>query len=246
MGGRSGCGWRVLAAGATRRAILAALAGATGLGTRGRPGRASLARSEDAVAAADGFPRLGLPWAVGETWILGGGPHSAWGEGAHPRSALDFSPWPGGSGAVRAAADGVAAVGCAAEVRLDHADGWQTGYSHLGDTAVSDTQRVVRGQRLGTAAGATGGGGTSGGPHVHFTLQRHGVHQEIAGLDLGGWVVEEGADDYQGCLVTGTVRACANDGAIRNDGTVGRGGTPPVPAATPAWRPRWSNGRREP
>jgi LasA protease len=233
MGEQGGRGRRSLARGATRRAVVGALAGVACLGTRGAAARTSLARSGDADATGDTLPRLGLPWAVGETWILGGGPHHAWGDGTRPRSALDFSPWPGGSGVVRAAADGIASVGCASDVRIDHADGWQTGYSHLEDTAVANNEPVVRGQRLGIAAGATACGGTSGGPHVHFTLQRHGVHQEITGLDLGGWIVEEGTDDYQGCLVKGATRACANTGAIRNDGTIGRGGTRPAPAATP-------------
>lgn len=186
-------------------------------------------------AEGDGSAQLSLPWDVGKSWYMGGGPHSNQGNNTRPRSALDFSARSGDPKDVRAAADGVAFVPCQNFVRINHADGWQTGYYHLTGIAVSNNQPVTRGQLLGQASGATDCGGSSTGPHVHFTLLRNGVHQEINGRDIGGWTAEEGAKDYDGCLVKGTTRACASSGLVLNDGAIGSGAAPtPTPSPTPS------------
>ena len=52
-------------------------------------------------------------------------------------------------------------------VRIDHGDGWSSGYGHLNDILVKRGQKVRRGQQIGTL-GSTGT--LSKGPHVHFDI----------------------------------------------------------------------------
>lgn len=174
----------------------------------------------------NGSSKLGLPWKVGETWSLTGGPHATSGNGSRPWSALDFA---GGSMLVRAAQDGIAYVGCrGAAILIKHANGWQTGYYHVIKTKARSGQRVKRGDILGTAGTATpnlkGCGGRATGPHVHFTLRRNNVHQEIRGHDIGGWTVSE-TSHYNGCMTKNNTKKCNFYGGsgrhIYNDGMVG-------------------------
>ncbi|MBI3160497.1 MAG: peptidoglycan DD-metalloendopeptidase family protein, partial [Chloroflexi bacterium] len=177
-------------------------------------------------ALGDGAALLSLPWATGQTWILTGGPHSNDGTG-RPWSSLDFAV--GGSGEVRAARDGIVYLDCANFVRINHSDGWQTGYYHLTGIVVSNGQTVTRGQLLGYTSSATGCGGSATGAHVHFSLRRSGVKQEINGRDIGGWTVEEGSSEYRGCMVriSDGSRQCSTyqggSGSIYNNGTIGSG-----------------------
>ena len=54
-------------------------------------------------------------------------------------------------------------------VRIDHGDGWSSGYGHLHDILVRRDDPVVRGQRIGTLGNT---GTLSQGPHVHFDISR--------------------------------------------------------------------------
>lgn len=53
-------------------------------------------------------------------------------------------------------------------VRIEHADGWSSGYAHLQDIFVRVGQQMKRGEQLGTL-GATG---HATGPHLHFDISR--------------------------------------------------------------------------
>ena len=77
---------------------------------------------------------------------------------------------------ILAAADGrVAGAGWAGgygrQVRLAHANGLATSYSHMSRIAVSSGARVRRGQVI----GYVGSTGLSTGPHLHFETYRNGV-----------------------------------------------------------------------
>src|SRR6185369_14661697 len=190
---------------------------------------------------AAGGPQLSLPWASGETWQLTSGPHG------DALEALDFT---GGSGLVRAADEGIAYTPCPNMVVIYHQDGWQTGYYHMADIAISDGQAVTRGQVLGRTWVGTGCGGWASGPHVHFWTQYNGVPQPIDGRTIGGWLVQQGASAYEGCMVRGNDRACAGQGQIANDGTVGDGAPPtmpptPVAGSAPATTQRPKPGQQE-
>ncbi len=77
---------------------------------------------------------------------------------------------------IRAVTDGVVAFaarsgGHGNHVRLNHAGGLASGYSHMSRFAVSPGQRVVQGQVI----GYVGSTGFSTGPHLHFEVYRRGV-----------------------------------------------------------------------
>ena len=61
---------------------------------------------------------------------------------------------------------------------VDHGDGLQTRYAHLGSLAVTEGQKVTRGDTLGTV-GATG---RVTGPHLHFEVLRDGEPVDPATL----------------------------------------------------------------
>ncbi|MFN8593418.1 MAG: peptidoglycan DD-metalloendopeptidase family protein [Thermomicrobiales bacterium] len=182
----------------------------------------------------EGGAELSLPWATGQTWTMGGGPHSNQGNNTRPRSAIDFNPRNGAPNQILAAREGIVAIPCANYIRITHPDGWQTGYYHVAGIAVANGQSVARGQYLGMTSTQTGCGGFANGAHVHFTLEKNNTQQEINNLDIGGWTVQEGAADYDGCLVKEATTSCAPSGAIFNDGTIGSAPGIATPTPTPA------------
>jgi murein DD-endopeptidase MepM/ murein hydrolase activator NlpD len=61
--------------------------------------------------------------------------------------------------------------GGAAIVRIDHGDGWSSGYAHMDRIDVSQGQRVSEG----TQVGILGSTGWVSGAHLHFDITRNGV-----------------------------------------------------------------------
>lgn len=57
-------------------------------------------------------------------------------------------------------------------VVIQHADGWVSRYFHMSKVDVKSGQTVARGRQV----GRIGSTGRSTGPHLHFQLERHGVH----------------------------------------------------------------------
>ena len=178
----------------------------------------------------DGSSLLSLVWATGETGTLTGGPHNNAGGAVttRPWPAIDFVP---DSRLVRAARDGIAYRPCANFVRVNHGDGWQTGYYHLKNIAIADGQSVSRGQVLGEISSDVGCGGSANGDHTHFTLRQNGDSSfvDINNRDLGGWTVHDGGSPYQGYMQRisdGNVQN-AGSGRIYNNGTIGSGSSGP-------------------
>ena len=183
-----------------------------------------------------GSAQLSLPFPTGETWSFTGGPHrdgflnDDGSSDVNTWSALDFA---GGSGQIRSMRDGTAYVPCANWVRINHADGWRTSYYHVASIQVSNGQNVSRSVYLGNTSTQVGCGGSATGVHVHVALLQNGFHQSIAGHDVGGWTVEPTSTQYSGCLTrvsTGEQRCTYGNNAVYNDGSVGSGTNPIVPA----------------
>jgi LasA protease len=144
---------------------------------------------------------IGLPYAEGQAWQLGGGPHPMGEDG--PRSSLDLT---GGDGIVRAAADGVAYTMCGGRgwIRILHARGYATDYYHLRDNIDVDGQQVSAGDFLGHIGNDVSCGGWSSGAHVHFSLLFGGQYVALDGYPLGGWVVSAGVTPRSGTLRHGS------------------------------------------
>jgi murein DD-endopeptidase MepM/ murein hydrolase activator NlpD len=101
-----------------------------------------------------------LPFPVGQGWKANG-PHAFRADGVGTRNSLDFGA-PSGSGQVVAAAGGTVAsvtnCGGGYEVRINHPDGWQTGYYNLSSVAagIANGASVARGQAVGTTGTGCG------------------------------------------------------------------------------------------
>lgn len=184
-------------------------------------------------AAGNGSAQLSLPWTTGETWYLTGGPHGSTIGGNRPWAAIDLSNGSQGGGTVRAAREGTAYVPCGNAgnfIRVDHPDGYQTGYFHIAQASitVSNGQGITRGHVLGATSAEVGVGtpceGSALGPHVHFSLRLNGSGIDINGHDVGGWTVQDGAAAYEGCMkrVSDNHTVCVG-GQIYNDGSIGSG-----------------------
>ncbi len=170
--------------------------------------------TSDLVPLGNAAARLSLPYPTGESWLFSGGPHGG------SRSALDFAR---NGGQVRATSDGTAMIPCANQIIITHGDGWQTGYYHVSNIRVANGATVRRGDVLGTASTAVGCGGRATGDHVHFWLRRNGVDTPIHDTVIGGWTVQQGAAEYDGCLLKQGRTACQGSW-IYNDGMIGDGG----------------------
>jgi murein DD-endopeptidase MepM/ murein hydrolase activator NlpD len=177
--------------------------------------------------AGDGSADLSFPFPVGETWRFNG-PHP---NGAgRPWSSLDFyRPASGGfawNAPILAMRGGVVDLPCANMVVIDHGDGWSTYYYHVINMTVADGQTVSRGQQVGGTSDQFNCGGAANGPHSHIWMTWQGTEVVIAGKDIGGWTVSNGAVPYGGCLTREAVVRCAEAYAtITNDGTSGSFGS---------------------
>jgi murein DD-endopeptidase MepM/ murein hydrolase activator NlpD len=68
-------------------------------------------------------------------------------------------------------------------VVLDHGNGIESRFHHLGDIAVKPGQRIAKGDTIGTV----GSTGKSTGPHVHFEVRDNGEPIDPSGyVEAGG------------------------------------------------------------
>ncbi|UTH73568.1 peptidoglycan DD-metalloendopeptidase family protein [Chromobacterium sp. IIBBL 290-4] len=167
-----------------------------------RPAEKLAWRSQGALRKQGVAPEstgLGLPWRAGSAWTMTGGPHGYSGE-SQPYDSIDFA---GGDGKVLAPAAGVLYKSCvrngSALLKLVHDNGYSTTYYHMGNlTPLPDGQRVDKGAYLGTIGNGLPCGGSSTGPHVHFSLIFQGKAESVNRKQFGGWQFFAGGRAYQG------------------------------------------------
>ncbi|MET1256176.1 pre-peptidase C-terminal domain-containing protein [Aliikangiella maris] len=146
---------------------------------------------------------LQLPYPVGDSWRYGGA-HSNTGSGT-VYSSLDLhngGQW--GSNLshlwVKAAAPGTVKVHSSCNMEIIHADGWSTQYYHLDNIQLSNNQSVNRNQSIANMASnknqALCQGGSSTGPHQHFSLKRNGSFVSLQDVRLSGFRVNVGTSNY--------------------------------------------------
>ncbi|HEY0637962.1 MAG TPA: peptidoglycan DD-metalloendopeptidase family protein [Pseudonocardiaceae bacterium] len=169
----------------------------------------------DAKPTANGDFRTGmrLPYALGQSWRLTGGPHGA------ARQSIDLA---GGDGRVLAARAGTFYVMCSSNrgwVRVVHDRGYATDYYHLHNNRTG-SGGVAEGTFLGNIGVDVSCGGSASGPHNHFSLRQNGVNVGIAAHSLGRWQVYNGAAEYQGYALHGSAQAGVG-GSMYNYGALG-------------------------
>jgi murein DD-endopeptidase MepM/ murein hydrolase activator NlpD len=123
---------------------------------------------------------IGRPSEAGMQWPVAGRITSGFGYRIHPilrfarlHRGIDFGAGTGTP--IVAAADGqVSAAGWAGgygrQVRIAHADGIATSYSHMSQIVAEPGAHVRRGQLI----GYVGSSGLSTGPHLHYEVHRYG------------------------------------------------------------------------
>ncbi|HET8640871.1 MAG TPA: peptidoglycan DD-metalloendopeptidase family protein [Pseudonocardiaceae bacterium] len=165
---------------------------------------------------ANGDYRTGmrLPYAIGQSWRLTGGPHST------VRGSIDLA---GGDGRVLAARAGTLYVMCSNRrgwLRIMHDRGYATDYYHLHNNRTDNGASVGAGAFLGNIGVDVSCGGSATGAHVHFSLRQNGSFVPIAGHDFGKWQPYNGASDYQGYALHGSTRVNVG-GNLYNYGPLG-------------------------
>ncbi len=142
---------------------------------------------------------LSLPYPVGKTWYLGGAHANDGGTGVH--SSLDlYDVSAGGWGTnlsniwVQSAAPGTVKVHSSCFMEIIHEGGWSTTYYHMSDLAWSTGASINRNTNIGhyanNKAQALCGGGSSTGPHLHFSLKKNGYQSSLNGVSLSGYLIE--------------------------------------------------------
>ncbi|MCL9780714.1 M23 family metallopeptidase [Vibrio sp. S4M6] len=147
-------------------------------------------------------PNMQWPWRIGYRWVPNG-PHSHTGSG-FPLSSVDVSydwpRWGGETYSVTAAHEGYVSVFSRCQLRVTHPDGWATNYYHMDGIEVQNRAWVEKNDRLGTYATqrneALCQGGSSTGPHLHFSLLLDGRFQSLQNVWFGPYRVDVGRYSY--------------------------------------------------
>jgi len=177
------------------------------------------------IQAVSNNTGLRLPYAIGATWNMGGGPHG-WAGSDTPYSSVDLS---GGDGVVRAAGGGSVYTICADSSnggtpggwrRIYHPNGYTTDYYHLWNLTSLPGTSITEGTSLGNIGKNLCNGGSASGPHVHWGIlsgtTRVGWHWRSAGQ----WVFWNGAAAYGGYALHGSTQRNVGTG-LYNYGALG-------------------------
>jgi murein DD-endopeptidase MepM/ murein hydrolase activator NlpD len=159
---------------------------------------------------------LQLPYPVGEIWRSGGA-HTTNGicdeVDDYPScastaifSSLDFQKRIEGWGSntsdaiISAAHGGTVVVHSTCSVEIISPNGWSTSYYHLDNVQVVSGQAVSINSPIANYANnltqATCQGGSSSGPHMHFSLKENGQYITLNDVSLSGYPVHVGRWDY--------------------------------------------------
>ncbi|MGK5741256.1 peptidase M23 [Micromonospora sp. URMC 103] len=206
-------GWQVAFDGEAAFADLAAAAPTTVVPTREKE---VLATPTPAYAGGDYRTGMRLPYGVGQSWYLTGGPHG-WGGSESPWSAVDLS---GGDQRVLAARGGTAYTMCQGWIRVIHDRGYATDYYHLWNNVNVNGAAVGEGAYLGDTGTDVTCGGAASGRHVHFALRQNNAYVPVHGHNLGKWVLMPGGATYQGYALHGSAQVNVG-GALYNHGALG-------------------------
>ncbi len=147
---------------------------------------------------------LQFPFPLGANWHVGGA-HTTTGSGNYPMSSLDMSQG-GGWGSnqssvwVSASAGGTFKRHSSCFAEVVHANGWSTTYYHLMNIKYNTGVTVAKGVQIAnpanTQAQALCNGGSSTGPHEHWSLKNNGSYYHLNGVYLSGWQITATGTSY--------------------------------------------------
>ncbi|MET1255662.1 pre-peptidase C-terminal domain-containing protein [Aliikangiella maris] len=182
-------------ANATAKSLDTSLPGSSGLTSQPAPSTGLTVSNAASLPPAN---LLSLPYPVGKTWYIGGAHANDGGTGVH--SSLDLSTGGFGWGAdlsniwVQSAAPGTVKVHSSCFMEIIHDGGWSTTYYHMSDLAWSTGASINRNTNIGhyasNKAQALCNGGSSTGPHLHFSLKKNGYFNSLNGVSLSGYKIK--------------------------------------------------------
>ena len=151
---------------------------------------------------ADGF--LQFPFPLGQSWHVGGA-HTNTGSGNYPMSSLDMSiggGWGSNQSNTWVAASAAGSFkrhsSCFAEVV--HSGGWSTTYYHLMNIQYNTGANVAKNTKIANPANtqpqALCNGGSSTGPHQHWSLKQNGSWVHLNTVYLSGWQITATGSSY--------------------------------------------------
>ncbi|GAA0951205.1 proprotein convertase P-domain-containing protein [Nonomuraea longicatena] len=155
---------------------------------------------------------LSLPYPVGASWRIIGGPHG-WSGQPRPWSSLDLDSRAANRD-VLAAQSGRAYSMCSngGHIRVIHDNGWTTEYYHLlNEIQPAPGTQVRMGQYLGQTSTRIPCGGSAGSNHVHFALKKGSAWEPLQDKTIGGWTYFEGSSAYGGGARRGTATRYVGD-----------------------------------
>ncbi|CAM4086984.1 M23 family metallopeptidase [Pseudoalteromonas byunsanensis] len=143
-----------------------------------------------------------LPWPSGYAWYSGGA-HSNTGSG-YPYSSLDFNNGSGGWGSntpwVQASHGGTVTRYSSCNIRVTHSSGYATQYYHMDSLQYQSGDVISAGAWLGRYANSRNQalcqGGSSTGPHVHFSLLSNGRFISLHNWYISGYRIDVGNSNY--------------------------------------------------
>ncbi|MFN6972568.1 MAG: M23 family metallopeptidase, partial [Rheinheimera sp.] len=151
---------------------------------------------------ANGF--LQFPFPLGQSWHVGGA-HTNNGSGSYPMSSLDMSQG-GGWGSnqsgrwVSASAAGSFKRHSSCFAEVVHSGGWSTTYYHLMNIQYNTGAIVSKNTKIANPANTQGqalcNGGSSTGPHQHWSLKQNGSWTHLNGVYVSGWRITATGSSY--------------------------------------------------
>jgi LasA protease len=205
------------------QAQFAATYGALFNETWGAKAKPSLIDSDVVALAGPASGFLRLPYPVGASWHVGGA-HTNTGSGSYPMSSLDMSlggGWGSNQSGVRvsSSASGTFKRHSSCFAEIVHSGGWSTTYYHMMNLQYATNavvgQSVFIGNPANTQAQALCNGGSSTGPHQHWSLKLNGSHYHLNQVTLSGYLITATGTSYDtNCsrfyLVKGGLKYCSS------------------------------------
>ena len=160
-------------------------------------------KAADAKAGpANGF--LQFPYPRGQSWHVGGA-HTNTGSGSFPMSSLDMGRGGGwgsyqGGNWVSSSAAGYFKRHSSCFAEVVHSGGWSTTYYHMMNLQYGTGAYIYRNTGIGNPANyysqALCNGGSSTGPHLHWSLKYNGSHYHLNGVYLSGFQITALGSSY--------------------------------------------------
>ncbi|WP_460493042.1 M23 family metallopeptidase [Dactylosporangium cerinum] len=210
---RTGSGWQATLDGTAEFSALASQAPTTIVSARERQVLGPTAVTIMSTADTTYNTGLRLPFAIGQSWRLTGGPHG-WNGSDTPYSSIDLN---GGDFRVLAPGSGTAYLMCAGSssgqyggwVRVYHGSGYTTDHYHLWAPVDYNGGSVGEGAFLGYTGTDVSCGGSAPYRHVHWSILKSSTRVSWNTRSAGQWVFISGSSPYGGYALHGSTQVAA-------------------------------------